>query len=286
MRWKGWIILGLLPLIVACSAVRLTYNQGPTLAYWWLDGYADFTAEQSPRVKAALDAWFVWHRATQLTDYAQALAALQTQIVDKVTPAQVCGQLQDWQQRIERAFEQALPAMAEQVQGLSPAQLQRIEARQKKKQQDAEEDFLQDDPADRQKATQKRWVDRAETLYGTLNSTQRQWLATELASSPFKPELWAAERRLRQQDITLGLRQWQAGRPEPIAVQAGLRRLALGSLQSPRRDYQAYADALAQANCTLTAGLHNSTTPAQRQHAVGTLKGWESDLRALAAQRQ
>ena len=285
MRWRGLIILALLPLIVACSAVRLTYNQGSALAYWWLNGYADFNAEQTPRVKAALDAWFAWHRATQLGDYAQALAALQTQIVDKVTPAQVCGQLQDWQQRIERAFEQALPAVAEQVQSLSPAQLQRIDNRQRKKQQEAEADFLQDDPADRQKASAKRWVDRAETLYGTLNDTQRHWLATELAGSAFKPEMWAAERRLRQQDIQLGLRQWQGGQAEPPAVQAGLRRLALGALQSPRRDYQAYADALAQANCALSAGLHNSTTPAQRQHAVGKLKGWEADLRALALQR-
>ena len=30
--------------------------------------------------------------------------------------------------------------------------------------------------------------------------------------------------------------------------------------------------------------MHNATTPAQRQAARDTLKGWEDDLRALAAQ--
>lgn len=285
MRWKGWIIVALLPLIGACSALRLSYNQGPLLAYWWLDGYADFSAEQAPRVKAALQSWFAWHRTSQLGDYAQALALLQTQVADKVSPAQVCGQIHGWQQRLDVAIEQALPAVAEQVRTLSPAQLARIENRQKKKQQEAEDDFLQDDAAERHKAIFKRWLDRAETLYGKLGGSQRQWLAAELAGSPFKPELWLAERAQRNADMARELRQWQAERSDATLVQTGLRRLAQASVQSPRVEYQAYADAVAQSNCALMAALHNATTPAQRQHAAAKLKGWEDDLRALAQQR-
>jgi len=33
------------------------------------------------------------------------------------------------------------------------------------------------------------------------------------------------------------------------------------------------------------AKLHNSTTPEQRRHGLERLRGWEDDLRALAAQR-
>jgi hypothetical protein len=40
---------------------------------------------------------------------------------------------------------------------------------------------------------------------------------------------------------------------------------------------------LAQFNCTFTAELHNSMTLMQRQAAVQKARGWESDLRALAA---
>ena len=104
------VIMAVLPLVVACSAVRLSYNQGPTVAYWWLDGDADFNAEQSPSVKAALDDWFAWHRASQLPDYAQALAAMGAMAADKVTPAQVCGTINAWQQRGLQAYERALPA--------------------------------------------------------------------------------------------------------------------------------------------------------------------------------
>jgi hypothetical protein len=54
-------------------------------------------------------------------------------------------------------------------------------------------------------------------------------------------------------------------------------------MNSPRADYRRYAQALSQFNCQLSADLHNATSPAQRQVLVQKLKGWEADLRALAA---
>jgi hypothetical protein len=43
---------------------------------------------------------------------------------------------------------------------------------------------------------------------------------------------------------------------------------------------------LTQENCEGFAKLHNSTTPAQRQRFVETLKGYENDLRILMAQKK
>ena len=39
-----------------CSAVRLGYNNGPTVIYWWLDSYFDFDSEQSLRMRNDLQA--------------------------------------------------------------------------------------------------------------------------------------------------------------------------------------------------------------------------------------
>ena len=280
MRWRAIIVL-LLAAVAGCSTVRLSYNQGPFLAHWWLDGYADFNAEQSIKVKAALADWFAWHRATQLPDYAQALAELQVLATDKLSAAQVCSQMAAWQQRAERAYEQAVPAIAEQVRSLTPAQIQRIERQQNKKLAEAEADFLQDDPAERHKALRKRNIDRAETIYGKLSPAQLQLLTQSIAQSPFKPELWLAERRQRQHDILRQLRRWQSAQDDATAVQAGLRQLGAAALVSPRPAYQAYAEAVTQANCALSAAVHNAAGAPQRQHAVDKLKGWEDDLRAL-----
>ena len=283
-KWIIWLLLALfVPLLVGCSAVRLTYNQGPVLAYWWLDAYADFSSEQSPRVKAALADWFAWHRATQLPEYAQALVALQALAVDKVTPTQICSTVQAWQQRGQRAFEHAVPALAAQVRSMTPEQIRQVERRQAKKHAEAEADYLQSVPAARQKASLKRAMDRAETAYGTLDSAQRQRLAADLAASPFNPDTWLAERQRRNSEILRSLRQWQAERSDADSVQAGLRRLGAEVLQAPSADYKAYADAVMDANCSLAANLHNSTSTAQRQHLLAKVKGWEGDVRALIA---
>ena len=282
MRFRSWIILALMPALFSCSAMRLTYDQGPLLAYWWLDNYADFTAEQSPRVKRALADWFSWHRATQLTDYAQGLASLQAMAVNTITPAQACQVADSWQRRAEKAFDQAVPALAEQLSSLSAEQVDHIERRQTVKQDELVAEYQQADPAERQKASLARTIDRAESMYGPLDDAQRRLLAAGLAVSPFNAALWLAERRQRQADLVRQLRQWQAAPPDKAAAQAGLRRLAAATTRSPRPDYAAYSARLTQANCTLAAKLHNQTTPAQRQHAVDKLKGWEGDLRALA----
>ena len=54
---------------------------------------------------------------------------------------------------------------------------------------------------------------------------------------------------------------------------------------SPRPAYREYQQRLYDYNCALVARLHNGTTPEQRRHGLERLKGWEDDLRALAAQR-
>jgi hypothetical protein len=285
MRWRRWIIVMLLPWIVGCSALRLTYNQGPTLAYWWLDGYADFSDAQAPAVRDALTEWFAWHGATQLADYAQALSTLGAMAVNQVTAAQVCTQIDGWQQRAERAFEGAVPLMAVQVRSLSAAQIDHLEHRQATRREERRAELLKGGPAERHRAAVERWIDRAETLYGTLDESQRRLLAAALLLSPFQPEPWLAEQRQRHAEIVRSLRQWQADGSDAATVRAGLRRLAAETLQSPRLDYREQARRQTLANCALMAQLHNSTTPGQRQHAVDKLKGWEDDLRALASAR-
>ena len=108
-RIGAWIIATALLLLSGCSALRFTYNQGPVLAYWWLDGYMDFTDEQSPQVKQALADWFAWHRQTQLPEYATWLASVRALAHEKVSAAQMCAVSDGARRRLETAYAQAVP---------------------------------------------------------------------------------------------------------------------------------------------------------------------------------
>jgi Family of unknown function (DUF6279) len=284
--WKSLIIGSLLvlaSLLSGCGAVRFAYGQGPDLSYWWLDGYADFNDQQTPRARDALSAWFRWHRATQLPDYAQFLLALQSHANGPVTPAQVCSLYQEAWGRLDPMIDQALPAAVETVQSLTLAQVAHIERKYAKVNAEFRSKYLQADPVERLEESVERAVERAEMLYGSLDDTQLANLSRAIASSPFDPQLWLQERMLRQQDVLKTLRRLVSERAPADQTLAALRVLVVHAQRSPREVYLKYQARLHEYNCKVAADLHNSTSREQRQAAVKKLKSWEEDARALAA---
>jgi hypothetical protein len=282
----GLWLFGML-FLSGCSAVRIGYNQAPTLAWWWLDGYMDFNAEQAPRVKEALNQWFAWHRTTQLPDYANLLATAQVQVMQPATPAQVCRWADDLRSRIAVAFAAGVPLAADLLPSLKAEQLVHLERKYRKSNQEFEEEFLQQQDDERLKASVKRGIDRAEMLYGRLDERQRQLIAAGVAASPFDPAAWFAERQRVQSETLQTLARLSAGGPARADREsnlAGLQALALRVQRASALDYRAYQQRLTEYNCAFFAQVHNSTTPAQRQTARAKLKGWEEDLRALVAQ--
>jgi Family of unknown function (DUF6279) len=281
----GWCVCAAL-LLGGCSAVRIGYNQAPALVWWWIDGYMDFDAEQAPRVKAAIEQWFAWHRLTQLPDYANLLAQAQTQVLQPATPAQVCHWADALRSRIAAGLEHGVPLAAELLPGLKAAQLAHLERRYRKSNKEFEEDFLQS-PDERLKASIQRAVDRAEMLYGRLDDKQLQQIAAGISASPFDPAAWYAERQAVQAETLQALARLSAGgapRADRDSNLAGLQALVSRMQRAPSGPYRNYQQRLTDYNCALIARVHNSTTPAQRQAARAKLKSWEEDLRALAAQ--
>jgi Family of unknown function (DUF6279) len=276
-------VLLALSLLGACSALRIGYGQAPELAYWWLDGYADFNRAQTPKVREALTDWFKWNRSTQLPDYAALLAKAEVQLASNATPAQACQWFDDVSSRFDVALERALPSLADIVLTATPEQLQHLEKRFAKGNKELLADFAQPDPADRLKASVKRSVERAESLYGKLDDAQRERVTAAVSSSPFDVELWVAERKARQQDVLQTVRRLLAEKASNEQAQAAVRILVERSRRSPRDNYSAYQQRLTQYNCAVAAQTHNFTTPAQRKFAAQKLKGWEGDLRALTA---
>jgi len=263
--------------------MRLAYNQAPDLSYWWLDKYIDFNDAQTPRVRDAITAWFRWNRRTQLPDYAAWLDKLAADLQQPITAAQACRWTDEVESRMFTGLDQALPALAETALSLTPDQLRHIEKRYAKVNEDYADDYLQEDPKDRMKATIKRTMERAEMLYGDLDNAQEERVKRAMMASPFDPELWLAERKARQQDVLQTLRRLLAERPAMDKTQLALRAIAERVQRSPREGFRSYQETLTRFNCEFGAQLHNTTSVAQRQFAAKKLKGWAGDFRALAA---
>ncbi|MEO6408499.1 MAG: DUF6279 family lipoprotein [Burkholderiaceae bacterium] len=283
-RWIIGLLCAALLAVAGCSFVRLGYNQGPELGYWWLDRHADFDSAQAPRVREALADWFAWHRREQLPDYARLLARAQEEIQSPLTADQVCAWVDEGRSRARIAVEQAVPAITEIAVTLTPRQIDQIERRQAKANAEYREESLQPDPAKRAKAWLKRNVERAEMLYGKLDASQRDQLAAALAKSPYDAERAYAQRRRSQQEAVQILRQGAEGASR-AAVRQALSAYTL-RLQRPPADADEarHAEQVTRYSCTTSAALHNSTSPEQRRHAADKLAEWVGDARVLAAQ--
>jgi hypothetical protein len=266
-----------------CSSIRLAYSNAPQLAWWWLDGYADFSREHAPSARRAVDSFFDWHRRSQLPDYATWLVAIQPQLADTMTAAQACRLQEQARDKLEPSLQRALVLAAELVPNLGDDQFKAIDKRFAKVNDKMRDDFLQPDATDRADAAFKRTLERAERLYGSLGAAQKRVIREGLASSPFNPERWLAERQRAQRDTVQTLRKLIAeGAPGEQRV-AALRALAQRTERSPDPEYRAYQLRLAEYNCTFAARLHNSTTAAQRDEARQRLQGWSTDLKGLVA---
>jgi hypothetical protein len=276
------MMLALAMLLAGCGmALRLGYNQGPSLAFRWLDGYAEFDDAQSLRVRVGLDDFFAWHRRTQLPDYIELLARARSELPGPATAERMCAWSHDLRARVDTALERIVPLAADVLPTLSLQQLASIEKQYARKNEEYRKDFLQRDPARRRKAAVEREIERAEDFYGRLDDGQRALVARSIAESPWDGDVAYAERLRRQHDLVDTARRLAARRAGPAEAEAAVRSYLQRLQRSPHEAYRHYQVRLVDHNCAYAADLHNLTTAEQRAKAAKRLKGYEDELRAL-----
>lgn len=268
-----------------CSAVRIAYSQAPDLTYWWLDSYLDLTDAQTPKVRDDLARFFAGHRAQELPRTADWLAQAAQVATGDVTAAQACRMLDQARALLDNVAELALPSVAELAPTLTGAQIEHLQRKFAKNTAEFRRDHLQGTAASRESLRIKRSVDRSEMFYGRLDEAQLAVIRQVVVESPFDPHLSLKERERRQRDLTEVLTQLSSARASTATSQHALRLLLQRVWESPDPAARAYAQRSVAQACQALARIHASTTTAQRANAVKVLKGYEADLRALAAAR-
>ena len=266
----------------ACSTLQLAYNHSDDFLYWWVDGYVNLQDTQKPLVRQDLKDLQAWHKAEQLPAYIALLQRMQNMAPNDVSTAQVCAVTQDMQNSFIGLLRRVEPAAAQLATSLKPEQLAHMRQRYDTTNQEWRDEWITLSAEDRLKRRYKLSLNRLEDFYGKLDSAQRDLIRQWLAQSKFNPELSYAERERRQADSLQTLQRITTTK-DAAQSQALLRGWVDRSITSPNEQTRTYAQALWQDNCEGFAKLHNSTTPAQREHLARTLKNYEADFRALMA---
>lgn len=275
--------LALALLLSACSAIKLGYNTLPELAYFWLDGYADFNDSQETQVRQELVRLHAWHRREELPRIAELLQRIEVLAPGEITPQQACAVVADFQAGLARVAEVAEPATAALAATLSAQQLRHLDRKFRRANTKFREESVDPPLEKRQEKRYEQMLERIEMIYGRLDDPQRAILRQGVAQSTYDPARILADRQRRQQELLQVLRRAHHGNLPEAEVRSQLRAWLDRAQHSPDPDYRAWQEGLVQEGCRIFAAVHRATTPAQREQAVRRLRAYQRDLRDLSA---
>lgn len=272
-------------ILPACSAIKIAYNQAPDLAYWWLDSYIDFNSQQTPKARDEIASLLAWHRASELPKTAALLQKAQTLVTGNVTANQACEFYDQARGLAETITDKALPIIAELAPGFGPEQLEHLERKYQKNNDEYRRASQKGSSQERAARRLKQAIERSEMLYGKLDEPQITAIQRAIQQSSFDPMANFKERMRRQRDALAVLGKISAEKLSPQAAQELMRSYVNRVVVSTDPLYRAYADTMVKESCAAFAQVHATTTPEQRAKAVITLKSYETDLRVLVAQK-
>jgi len=282
MRRWFWLLFFLL--LQGCSAIKLGYNQLPTLGHWWLDSKVSFDSAQSAQAREALQQLQRWHRSVELNAYVDWLVRLQSLAVRDVEPQQVCDVWSQVSEGMDRLMAQTIRLATPIALQLQPRQLRHLARHWEEQNEEWEKEWLSGSPEERLRRRLDRTLSRYGDFYGSLNEQQTELLRTQLQKSVWHAEWGRRDRLRRQESLLKALQRLQQDGLTAQQAEAALLVVWRQWLAPPQAsDRQLYASLTEQA-CRNLAELHNSTSPEQRQRAVRRLRAYERDLRELAAQ--
>lgn len=274
-RW--WLLIALL-LLQGCSAIKLGYQQLPTLSYWWLDNYLSFSDAQTVRIKESLDSLQRWHRQQELPLYTQLLSRAAISSQSPVQAPDVCALWTEGQARADRLVQEALRQTGPVIASLSPRQLNHLTRHFGLKNEDWEKQWLRGSSEERLKRRLNTAIDRYSDFYGELTPSQTALLQSQMGLSEWTPEWGLLQRKRQQQDLLAALQKIQQQSLSQSHIEAELFGVWQRWTQPPQASDAALAQRLRTQACQNLADFHNSTSAEQRQRAVRRLRSYERDL--------
>ena len=261
-----------------CSAIKLGYQQLPTLSYWWLDNTVSFSGPQTPAAKEAIDKLYQWHRRDELPGYAELLQRTAELSAGPVQSAQLCRVLDEVQARMDTLMRQAVAQAAPVAMALGPRQLSHMARHWEQQNEEWEKEWLQGDADARMERRLEKAISRYNSFYGELNATQIALIKTQLTQSPWTAEWGRRDRQRRQQDLLSSLQRIAQNNMTQAQAEAQLWGVWQRWLEPPDAGQRAVVQTLSQRACENLAQLHNTTTPEQRQRVARRLRAYERDL--------
>ena len=276
------LALSMVALLAACSSIKLGYNNADMLLVSSFDDYFNLSSEQETLVRERVDELLIWHRATQLKQYAKLLDDTRNKVDDQVTSDEVLSVHEEIQQNLASLGEQAAPALAPLALTLRSSQIDHLGAKLARDAAKARTELARNERRKNLDDRAQSYAEYAETWFGSLNDAQLAIMRNSLAEVTSRREWWLDERERRQHDLLTVLRRIHDQQP-PATVATDWLRHYFAQLRLPAEaDRRARLVSFRRSNATLIAQLINSASPKQKAELTRRLQNYSKDFSTLA----
>ena len=280
-RFRTAVLAIMLVVMAGCSGLRLAYNNGDTVLYWWLNAYVDLDRDQKGWVRDDIGKLFDWHRKTQLKDYVEILHTAQKQLQGNITQADLLADYGEIKHRTQTLLLKAAPDLAELARSLKPEQIAQMEKKFKSNNDDYRKKYLSGDQEKRQKLRYKKAMEQFELWFGGFSSEQEAIIRKASDARPLNNEIWLDERMRRQQNVLNLVKKVQQ---EKLGKDATVTLIKDSFERLEHSERKAFFDAYQDSTAQMVLTVIKIATPAQKAHAVKRMQGWIDDFNSLATQ--
>lgn len=266
---------------------RFGYSNGDTIAYWWLDGYVGFNNTERPWAQQRIEAFFKWHRRSELKEYVKLLQMAQTRLRQPLTKEQVLADYEEVTKYGDRIIDQVAPDMVDLIMMMDADNIDHLRQKFESNNAKFRSDYLSGDVADRQEYRYKMMMESAEYWFGDFSDQQEAVIRKASDQRPLNNEMWAVDRIQRQQGLLALIKRLQTDKPSREASIEILKSfVATNYVLRPGTspEMKAFFEASKEGVAQLTVTIVNQTTPKQKEHAIARLQQWIDDLTELANQ--
>ena len=263
----AWILSG-------CTALRVAYDNADTYVYWRSGSYLDLDGKESEELSRRIDAFFAWHRAQALPQYARIADEAARRLDDGLSREDLVWGYDSLVAHARQSLRVAAERIAPLLDRLTPEQVAHLEKGFAEDNRKFARENLRGSDRERRKRRAKRVEERLEDWVGNLTQAQVERVRQYSERAPLTDELRDRDRKRLQAEVLEMVQRREA--------QKRLPELAANWERGRDPAYAAASQAARQEYFALLLDLDRTLTQGQRVRAVAHFERYAEDFKVLA----
>ncbi|HEV7477686.1 MAG TPA: DUF6279 family lipoprotein [Burkholderiales bacterium] len=261
-----------------CSSMRLAYDNADTYLLWRAGSYFDLHGAAGDEFEERIDAFFDWHRANALPQYARLSEEAAKRLSDGLSPDDLVWGYDALMAQARVSLRTAATQIAPLLDRMSAEQIGHLERRLAEDNRKFAKENLRGSEAERRARRAKQMKNRLEDWVGRLTQAQVERVKLYAARTPLTDEFRDRDRKRLQAEVLGMVRKREAGKRLPDLAanwQKGRDPAFVTVNETWRREFYA-----------LLLDIDRSLSPAQRAKAVANFRRYAEDFAVLAGQAE